>query len=246
MQRIALYEWALCNDPGLSNTFHWAKHFVEHRAGIWPSAQLGDPAVPGETIGLSASSIRQFLDQWKVKYHRDLHRPRELACKLILKTQVYAPSAAVRILDFFKPTQNIIVNQGALMPQPKPQPKAPEPTVRHRSKHTQTHGSSAAAIDETPPPRQPAGRTPLDAGPPPLASTATPATLPAEELAGRTRSASPMGTALPVGPGPAETAFAAAPSVSLPAGLVRGGVGSGRGGGFSAGFKLAMCDTPSR
>ena len=148
MQRIALYEWALCNDPGLSNTFHWAKHFVEHRAGIWPSAQLGDPAVPGETIGLSAITIYKFLDQWKAKYRLHLDNLRAAACTAILKTQMYAPSAAVRILDYFKPAQNILVNQGALMPQPKPKPQpAPAPVVHRRSAFTQT--SKSAAVEET-------------------------------------------------------------------------------------------------
>ena len=102
VQRIALYEWALSNDPGLSNPNHWAEHFVKHLAGIWPTAQLGNPSVPGETIGLSVSAIRCFLQEWKAKYHRDLHRPRELACKLILKTQVYAPSPGVRIMDYYQ------------------------------------------------------------------------------------------------------------------------------------------------
>ena len=78
MQRVALYEWAVSNDPGLSNPMHWAQHFVAHISRIWPTTQLGDPAVPGETIGLSVSTIRTFLQQWKVKYNRDLHRPREL------------------------------------------------------------------------------------------------------------------------------------------------------------------------
>ena len=112
MQRTALYEWALSNDPGLTSTKYWAQHFVTHISSIWPKDQLGDPAVPGETIGLSCSRIHKFLLEWKQKYHRDLRRPRELACTAILKTQLYAPSAAVRIMDYFKPAQNVLVNQG--------------------------------------------------------------------------------------------------------------------------------------
>ena len=112
MQRVALYEWALHNDPGLMAPDHWATHFVTHMASIWPKEQLGDPSVPGETIGLSQITVRKFLVDWKKKYHRDLRRPRELACEAILKTQLYAPSAAVRIMDYFKPAQNVLVNQG--------------------------------------------------------------------------------------------------------------------------------------
>ena len=99
MQRVALYEWALRNDPGLSSPAHWAKHFVTHIATIWPKDQLGDPAVCGQTIGLSESRVQTFLQAWKQNYNRDLRRPREWACEAILKTQMYAPSAAVRIMD---------------------------------------------------------------------------------------------------------------------------------------------------
>ena len=88
VQRVALYEWALCQDPGLTSPKHWAQHFITHMAGIWPKDQLGDPAVPGETIGFSAAAIYQFLGAWKTKYHRDLRRPREMACTAILKTQL--------------------------------------------------------------------------------------------------------------------------------------------------------------
>ena len=74
-----------------------------------PKDQLGDPAVRGQTIGLSESTVQKLLQDWKQKYNRDLRRPREWACEAILKTQIYAPSAAVRIMDYFKPAQNVLV-----------------------------------------------------------------------------------------------------------------------------------------
>ena len=48
----------------------------------------------GQTIGLSESTVQKLLQDWKQKYNRDLRRPREWACEAILKTQIYAPSAA--------------------------------------------------------------------------------------------------------------------------------------------------------
>ena len=177
---MALYEWALHKDPGLSDpfyvTFYWSKHFVTHLGSIWPKDQLGDPTIKGETIGLSEASVRQLLVGWKAKYHRDLRRPREAACAAISKTQLYVPSANVRIMDYFKPSQNILVNQGVLMPQQKPEPAAP---VHHRSKGTQTAEKTwADAVKSTPQPRQPVGRTPIDEVSPPSTSPDTPATLP--------------------------------------------------------------------
>ena len=170
MQRVALYEWALCNDPGLSNPRQWANHFVTHMCRIWPKDQLGDPNIKGQTIGLSQVSVRQFFVDWKQKYHRDLRRPREWACAAILKTQLYAPSAAVRIMDYFKPAQNVLVNQGVLMPQPKAEPPA---RLQFRSHATQTTPADWAAVAEvTPQPRQPVGRTPIDEASPPSASPA--------------------------------------------------------------------------
>ena len=201
---MALYEWALSNDPGLTSPKHWAQHFITHMAGIWPKDQLGDPAVPGETIGFSATAIYELLIAWKTKYHRDLRRPREMACKLILKTQLYAPSAAVRIMDYFKPAQNVLVNQGVLMPQSKAEPAAPRHFISHATQTTERGRTWADVAKATPQPRPPVGRTPIDEASPPSASPATPAT--------------------------------------LPAGLLRGGAGSGRGGGLQPGFKMAMCE----
>ena len=204
VQRVALYEWALSNDPGLRSPKYWAKHFVTHMARIWPKAQLGDPEVPGETIGFSVAAIYQFLGEWKKKYHRDLHRPREMACTLILKTQMYAPTAAVRIMDYFKPAQNVLVNQGALMPQPKAAPPAVVHVISHGTQTTERGRTWADVANATPQPRPPVGRTPIDEASPPSASPDTPAT--------------------------------------LPAGVLRSGEGSGRGGGLQPGFKLAMCE----
>ena len=201
---MALYEWALSNDPGLTSPKHWAQHFITHISSIWPKDQLGDPAVPGETIGFSATAIYELLIAWKKKYHRDLRRPRELACTAILKTQLYAPSAAVRIMDYFKPAQNVLVNQGVLMPQSKAEPAAPRHFVSHATQTTERGRTWADVAKATPQPRPPVGRTPIDEASPPSASPATPAT--------------------------------------LPAGLLRGGAGSGRGGGLQPGFKMAMCE----
>ena len=79
MQRVALYEWALCNDPGLSSPRQWANHFVTHMCRIWPKDQLGDPAVRGQTIGFSVASIYQFLGKWKAKYNRNIDDRRAAA-----------------------------------------------------------------------------------------------------------------------------------------------------------------------
>ena len=162
----------------------------------------------GQTIGLSESTVQKLLQDWKQKYNRDLRRPREWACEAILKTQMYAPSAAVRIMDYFKRAQNVLVNQGVLMPQPKAEPPARLHFVSHA---TQTTPADWAAVAEvTPQPRQPVGRTPIDEASPPSASPATPAT-----------------------------------PATLPAGLLRGGEGSGRGGGHQPGFKVAVCELVS-
>ena len=125
------------NDPGRTSTWKWAQHFVTHVARIWPKDQLGDPAVRGETIGLSRQAICKFLLDWKKKYHRDLRRPREMACAAILKTQLYAPTAAVCASWTTSSLRRTCSSTRApLMPQPKAAP--PGAAVHVISHGTQT------------------------------------------------------------------------------------------------------------
>ena len=52
-------------------------------------------------------------------------------------------------MDYFKPGQNVLVNQGTLQPQPEPDKPEEAPKVHVRSKKTQTYASWLNSLTET-------------------------------------------------------------------------------------------------